>query len=154
MQWAVPVEAPLNETNYALVDLVEGGGTLSPGIYLLDLNAPGVEQTTGVIASLLIVSEHNLTLKAGQDETWVWATDLATGRPAGGLALTAAGLRGRLLGTATTDGDGLARFALDARQYGTVYVVGQEPFVLGGTEWDWSAGISPWDFGVDGGLWR
>ncbi|MBU0704944.1 MAG: Ig-like domain-containing protein, partial [Chloroflexi bacterium] len=148
-QWTVPVESPLNETGYALVELVEGGGTLAPGIYLLDLKASGVEQDRWAHRKLLAVSEYNLTLKAGQDETWVWATDLATGRPAAGLALAARDYEGDSLGTATTDGDGLARFTLDARQYGTVYVVGQEPFALGGTEWDWSAGISPWDFGLE-----
>jgi len=148
-QWTVPVEAPLNETGYALVELVEGGGTLAPGFYLLDLKATGVEHDRWSHRKLLAVSEYNLTLKASADELWVWATDLATGRPVDGLALMARDYENQSLGTATSDEDGLARFDLDTRYYGTVYVVGQEPFVLGGTEWDWSAGISPWDFGLE-----
>ncbi len=148
-QWTVPVEAPLNETGYALAELVEGGGTLAPGFYLLDLKATGVEYDRWSHCKLLAVSEYNLTLKASDDELWVWATDLATGRPVDGLALTARDYENQSLGTATSDEDGLARFDLDVTYYGTVYVVGEEPFVLGGTEWDWSAGISPWDFGLE-----
>ena len=150
-QWTVPVESPLNETGYTLVELVAGGGTLAPGFYLLDMQAPGVEQDRWGHRKLLAVSEYNLTLKASADELWVWATDLATGRPAAGLALTARDYENQSLGTATSDEDGLARFDLDTRYYGTVYVVGEEPFVLGGTEWDWSAGISPWDLGLEPG---
>ncbi|MFQ6102069.1 MAG: Ig-like domain-containing protein [Anaerolineae bacterium] len=150
-QWTIPVEAPLNETGYALAELVEGGGTLAPGLYLLDMQAAGVEYDRWGHRKLLAVSEYNLTLKTGRDEMWAWATDLATGRPVADLTLTAWNYDGDSLGTAITDGDGLARFALDARYYDTVYVVGQEPFVLGGTEWDWSAGIGPWDFGLEVG---
>ncbi|MEA3341972.1 MAG: MG2 domain-containing protein, partial [Chloroflexota bacterium] len=148
-EWSVPVESPLNETSYTLADLVEGGGTLVPGLYLLDMKAPGVEYDRWGHRKLLAVSEYNLTLKAGQDEMWAWATDLATGRPAAGFTLTAQNYDGDFLGSATTDGDGLARFDLDARNYGAVYVVGEEQFVLAGTERDWSAGISPWDFGLE-----
>jgi len=148
-QWTVPVEAPLNEVGYALVDLVEGGGALEPGIYLLDLQASGVEYDRWSHRKLLAVSEYNLTLKTSQDELWAWATDLATGRPASGLALTTHDDEGTALGTATTDADGLAHFALDTRYHGMLYVVAQEPFILGGAGWDWGAGISPWDFGLE-----
>ncbi len=149
-RWSEPVEAPLNETKYTLVDLVEGGGRLTPGVYLLELHAPGVEYDGWSHRKLLVVSEYNLTLKQSQDETWAWVTDLATGQPVSGLALTARDGVGNSFGTATTDADGLARFAtgLGKEHYDTIYVSAQEPFVLGGTGWDWSAGIGPWDFGL------
>jgi len=148
-QWSVPVESPLNETGYVPVDLVEGGGTLTPGLYLLDLRAPDVEYDRWGHRKLLVVSDYNLTLKTGPDETWAWVTDLATGRPAGGLTLTAREDDGDVLGTATTDADGLAYFALGTYGRGVLTVMAQEPFVLGGSGWDWSAGISPWDFGLE-----
>ncbi len=148
-QWSVPAEAPLNEIGYALVDLVEGGGMLEPGLYLLDLHAPGVEYDRWGHRELLIVSEYNVTLKTGHDEMWAWVTDLATGRPASGLTLTARDDDGAALGTATTGADGLARFALDTTYHSVLTVVAQEPFVLGGSGWDWGAGIGPWDFGLE-----
>ena len=148
-QWTVPVEAPLNEVGYALVDLVEGGGALEPGIYLLDLQASGVEYDRWSHRKLLAVSDYNLTLKTSPDELWAWATDLATGQPASGLALTVHDDEGTTLGTMTTDADGLAHLALDTRYHGMLYVVAQEPFILGGAGWDWGAGINPWDFGLE-----
>ena len=147
-QWSVPVAAPLNETGYAAVDLAEGEGTLEPGLYLVDLRASGVEYDRWGHRKLLIVSRYNLTLKKSQDEMWAWATDLATGQPAQSIQLTALDDTGISLGTAATDGNGLAHFTLPYSYYGTLYVVAQEPFVLGGTGWDWSTGISPWDFGL------
>jgi uncharacterized protein YfaS (alpha-2-macroglobulin family) len=147
--WSLPVEAPLNEVGYALAELVTGGGQLAPGIYLLDVRAPGVEYDYWSHRKLLVVSEINLTLKASQDGMWAWATDLATGRPVGGLALTVQDYEGASLDTAATDAAGLARSDVDAVDYGVLYVVAQEPFVLGATEWDWGAGISPWDFGLN-----
>ena len=148
-QWSVPVAAPLNEVGYATADLVEGGGALAPGLYLLDLHAAGVEYDRWGHRKLLAVSGHNLTLKTSQDEVWAWATDLATGRPADGMTLTARDDDGTVLGTETTDADGLARFTLAGTTHMVRYVVAQEPFVVGGTGWEWGAGIGPWDFGLE-----
>jgi uncharacterized protein YfaS (alpha-2-macroglobulin family) len=145
-RWSVSVEAPLNQTGRALVNLADGG-LLSPGIYLLDLQASGVQYDKWSHRKLLVVSNYNLTLKRSWGEMWVWATDLATGQPAGGLKLAALDYSGAVIGSATTDADGLARFSLDTTS--DVYVLAQEPFVLAGTAWDWSTGISPWDFGLE-----
>jgi len=148
-QWTERVEDPPNETAYTLVNLAAGGGALEAGLYLLDMQAAGVGYDHWAHRKLLAVSAYNLTLKAGQDETWAWASDLATGRPASGITLEARHHEGEILDTATTDENGLARFDLEAAYYGAVYLVGQEPFLLGGTDWDWSAGISPGDFGLE-----
>ncbi len=148
-QWSVPVEAPLNEVGYASVDLVEGGDALEPGIYMVDLHASGVEYDRWDHRKLLAVSGYNVTLKTSRDEMWAWATDLATGRPASGLTLTMWDGDGVALSTATSDADGLARFVPDTTHHGGLYVVAQEPFVLGGTGWGWGSGIEPWDFGLE-----
>jgi uncharacterized protein YfaS (alpha-2-macroglobulin family) len=145
-QWSLGIEAPLNETGRALVDLA-GGEPLAPGIYLLDLRAPGVRYDNWSHRKLLVVSEYNLTLKRSWGEMWVWATDLAAGQPAGGLKLTVVDSDGTALASATTDAEGLARFSPSGAS--EVYVVAQEPFAMAGTAWDWSAGISPWDFGLE-----
>jgi len=147
-RWSIPVSAPLNERGYAAVDLVEGGGALEPGIYLLDVRAPGVEYDRWGQRKMLVVSEYNLTLKASQDDVWAWATDLATGRPAGGLALTLYDHQGAPTSTATTGEDGLARMEPDTASRGNLTVAALEPFVVAGTAWDWTTGIAPWDFGL------
>jgi len=154
-QWRVSVSAALNETGYAAVDLVEGGGRLDPGIYLVDLRAPGVDYDRWRHRKLLVVSNYNLTLKKSQGELWAWVTDLATGQPIDGLTLAAYMGGEEVIATVATDGDGLAHvsWAGDGR-YGDWIIAGREPFVLGGAAWEWSSGISPWDFGVQEEHWR
>ena len=145
-QWSVGVEAPLNVTESALLDLADGG-SLAPGVYLLDLRAPGVRYDNWSHRKLLIVSEYNLTLKRSWDELWVWATDLESGQPASGLKLAVLDTSGSVIGSATTGADGVASLSLSTTS--DVYVVAQEPFAMAGTNWDWSAGISPWEFGLE-----
>jgi uncharacterized protein YfaS (alpha-2-macroglobulin family) len=147
--WSARVDAPLNEQGYALIDLAEDGGALAPGVYLFDMRASGVDYDRWGHRKLLIVSRYNLTLKRSWDTVQVWATDLASGEPVGGLALEVRGMSGNSLSTATTDADGLASFSLPTSQYDTIYVVGREEFVIGGTDWDWGQGISPWEFGME-----
>jgi len=148
-RWSVAVEAPLNEIGYAALDLAESGGGLTPGIYMLDMNPRGVDHDRWGHRKLLVVSEYNLTVKASWDEIWVWATDLATGRPVGDLALGAWVEGSQSQGKQTTERDGLARFAVDDPYRGELYLVSQEPFVMGGSGWEWTAGIGPYEFGLE-----
>ncbi|MFB0537277.1 MAG: Ig-like domain-containing protein [Anaerolineae bacterium] len=145
-QWSVPVETPLNEAQYAPIELVEGGGKLSPGLYLLDVDSPDVERDRWRHRHLLVVSQINLTLKVTTDEMLVWATELATGRPVSDLKLKARDERGASFGTATTDADGLAHFKLERRRR-SLYAIGAEPFTMGCE--NWNPGVSPWEFGFN-----
>jgi uncharacterized protein YfaS (alpha-2-macroglobulin family) len=145
-QWSMPLEAPLNETQSVPVELVEGGGKLPPGLYLLDVSSPDVQRDVWGHRHLLVVSQINLTLKVTTDEMLVWATELATGRPVSDLKLKARDMGGSSFGTATTDADGLARFKLE-RYRGTMYAISDKPFTMGSE--DWSLGVSPWDFGFN-----
>jgi uncharacterized protein YfaS (alpha-2-macroglobulin family) len=148
--WSVDVSAPKNEIKYTAIDLVENRGRLSPGIYLLDVTAPGVEYDRWGHRHILVVSEINLTLKVTSDEALVWATDLSTGAPIGGLTLLAQDWDGQSLGRAVTGEDGLIRLELPDRRYrGQVYVYAEQPFVLASE--NWNPGIGVWDFGFEGG---
>ncbi|HDQ71493.1 MAG TPA: alpha-2-macroglobulin [Chloroflexi bacterium] len=148
-EWSTPVESPLNRREHVLVDLVEGGGQLEPGVYLLGLRAEGVEYERWRHRNLLIVSAHNLTVKTSQGEALVWATDLAEGRPLADLQLALLDEAGDAREEATSNADGVARFVLSEREWhGDGIFYSAEPFVLGGVGWEWSAGISPWDFGL------
>jgi uncharacterized protein YfaS (alpha-2-macroglobulin family) len=155
-RWSVSLESPLNEQRYTPVDLVENGGRLEPGIYLLDLTGEGVSYDRWAQRHIVVVSQVNLTLKANERETLVWATDLDSGAPVSGLDLDAYDSVGGRRGSARTDANGLAvlpGWGSDGWYVSTV--VGDGPFTLGSTEW--SSGISPWDFGFEGGYlqeWR
>jgi len=148
--WSVDVEAPLNEKRHAPVELAEGG-TLEPGLYLLEVRAPGVSFEPWVHRRLLAVSDYNLTIKSSGDRVWVWATELESGQPVSGLQLLAKQPDMEPVGPVTSDEDGLAQFNLSARAQRLSYVVSEAPFVLGSMGWEWEQGISPWAFGLQGG---
>ncbi len=143
--WAVSVTSALNEVAYAPVDLVKGGGTLEPGIYVVDVHASGVEWDRWQHRRILIASPTHLTLKTSSEETLVLATDLETGAPVGGLILWALDGDGEPIDVDVTDSRGLARFpAAGTYDWRGLTVMARSPFVLSSSEW--SDGVSPWDF--------
>ena len=150
--WSMSVEAPLNEKHHTPIELVEGGGRLEPGLYVVEVRASGVSFQPWLHRRLVVVSDYNLTIKRSQDRIWVWATALETGEPAEGLELMAQVPDGEAIGPATSDADGLARFIMEDGDRGDAYVVSESPFVLGDTGWEWGRGISPWEFGLTGGF--
>jgi hypothetical protein len=150
-QWSVTVEAPLNEKRHVPVDLAADGGTLDPGLYLLEVRAPGVSFEPWMHRRMLAVSDYNLTIKRSQKKLWVWATELESGKPADGIQLEARQPNVQPAGPVTTDENGLAQFDTQTRYERGLHVISQEPFVLGGVGWEWEQGISPWEFGLQGG---
>ncbi|MGB2983150.1 MAG: Ig-like domain-containing protein [Candidatus Bipolaricaulia bacterium] len=145
--WSVPVSAPLNEPAYAAVDLADGGGPLEPGIYVVDLRADEVEWTRWNHRHLLISSPINVTLKSTESEALAWATDLEIGTPVPGLILRAYDRDGEQLDVSVTDSDGLAILSAgDGADWRGLTIVGNDPFVLVGT--DWNDGISTWSLGL------
>jgi uncharacterized protein YfaS (alpha-2-macroglobulin family) len=148
--WSLEMSVPKNETKYTAVDLVEDRGQLSPGIYMLDVTAPGIEHDRWGHRHILVVSQLNLTLKVTQDEALVWATDLGSGTPVPGLTLMSQDQEGKSWGSAVTGGDGLARFELSQGRYrSALHVYAEQPFVLASEYWN--PGIGPWEFGFEGG---
>ncbi len=145
-EWSVDVPFE-NENQTTSIDLVRTWGRqLSPGIYRVQVGAPGIERDH-YPSHILIVSEINLTLKVTFDETLVWATNLASGMPVRNLKLTALDAEGQDVGSAVTDDDGLARFELpDRGSYGSLYVSAESPFVLASEGWNY--GIRGEDFGL------
>lgn len=144
-RWQAPLDAPLDQTTLSQVELAEGGGPLEPGVYLLLLDQPqGSPQP-----NLLIVSEINLTLKAGERDALVWANDLRSGQPVSGLALDFFDEQGDALGSATTGGDGVARVRFTRTENRGVLAIARQRFAAIGSSW--GGGVSPWDFGLPGG---
>ncbi len=150
-EWEMRLESPLNKQQHVSIALTDASdGRLAPGVYLLEVEAPQLSREQGWRSQrhILVVSEINLTLKAGPEDGLVWATDLATGAPMSGLALSVVEIDGRRHETVVTDADGVARFDLP-RNHRTLLVNSVSPFGVVST--DWGRGISPWDFRVSEG---
>ena len=151
-EWRQNLESPLNEQGYTVVDLAETpGGTLEPGLYLLDTDSPDLDSDRYypyVHRHILVVSHLNLTLKTGPKEAFVWATDLGSGEPVPNLTLNAVEYDDVRRGTVTTDDDGIARVDLPTH-HGTLLVYSENPFAA--VAEGWGRGISPWDFGMGEG---
>jgi hypothetical protein len=144
-RWSAPLDAPLDENTLSRIDLLENGGVLDPGVYLLLLDQP---QGNPPQSHVLVVSNLNLTLKAGERDALVWANDLQSAQPVAGLALVFFDSQGAALGSATTDADGVARLAIERNENRGVIALARQPFAAIAV--DWGYGTSPWDFGLQG----
>lgn len=145
-RWSQPLEAPLNKVSYAPIDVVEGGGALEPGAYLLVASSPDVKEERYGLRHLMVVSKVNLTLKAFQNGALVWATDLASGQPAPDLSLTFYDHEAVRMGAATTGADGVAQVSFDGSQRDVATALAAGPFAA--VFADWARGVNPWDFGL------
>ncbi|MCK6626652.1 MAG: Ig-like domain-containing protein [Anaerolineae bacterium] len=153
--WSERLEAAVDKQSFHTIDLVESGGALEPGLYYLEADSPQIpdDQYNDKQRHIMVVSETNLTLKAGQYDTLVWATNLASGQPAEGLEVTFFDDDRRRLGAATTDANGIARLDLGKRdnRSGILAVVLPNANGEGFTAVaeNWAQGVSPYDFGLN-----
>ena len=145
------------ERNRSQVGVVEVG-SLDPGVYHLELNALGRR----IDRQVMVVSPYAVTIKRSPDRLFVWAVDLATGKPVANLPLKVAAYRyvesGRIddpLDLGATGADGILSAPFDGRDTGTLFVWAQDAGgTLAFTSSDWDIGISPWSFGLQADLWQ
>ncbi|MBN1889692.1 MAG: Ig-like domain-containing protein [Thermoflexales bacterium] len=143
--WSQPVEAPLNKTSYALIDVGQQAA-LEPGLYVLTSDAPGLRDASWGRSHLLVVSRLNLTLKTAEREALVWVTDLQSGQPVPNVNVALYDYEGKQLGQASSGADGVARAKIEAG-YNVAMALATEPFAAVSS--DWSRGVSSWDFGLE-----
>ncbi len=160
--WSVQTSAQLNELAYAPVILAPADqsgtpGKLPPGIYLLTLTAPEAAATVKYYEParhILIVSNLHITLKQGQREALVWATNLDSGQPAGNLPVTFRDNSFTEVGHGNTSASGqyLAQFNRSFQEYAPFYAVFGQPgdanFGIAYNRWD--SGITSYDFSLNG----
>jgi hypothetical protein len=151
--WQERLEVSTNKSSFHTIDLVEGGGQLEPGLYLLDTDSPQLYQQNYDYHQkhVMVVSQTNLTLKSGQRDALVWATSLASGQPVANLNVSFFDDQGNPLGQSATDQEGIARLDLSAQTYHSSLVAvvlpeGNQGFSA--VSQGWSQGINPYDFGV------
>ncbi len=100
MRWTQPVSGTLNKFKFVETTVKTPG----EGVYLLQVTGEdGVTSDTRV----LVVSHANLALKLGERQAFVWATDLNTGQPIGGMDVTVLRPDGIQLAHGTTGADGV-----------------------------------------------
>jgi uncharacterized protein YfaS (alpha-2-macroglobulin family) len=152
--WTVPVDKPLNEAGLIRIPVEsDTGGVLPTGIYLLRVSSPEQSQNDfgGTTRHLLVVSDNNITLKAGDKEGLAWATNLQSGQETPNVPINLYDPDSNKLATGTTDLSGLFTYDVTAARDPNVNlmaVLGDYGGPFGVAVSDWNNGIAPWDFGV------
>ena len=154
--WQQTVSALPNKITHVLIDLVPDGGKLAPGAYFVNVTSPEIPADHFNQKIVLVVSELNLTLKNEPSAALVWATDLQTGKPAGGLAVTFYGIRYNqteevfTIGSSTTDDNGVAQATIDKallnNTSGVVMAIASGRF--GAVSSSWTGGVNIYDFNL------
>lgn len=138
-------ELPPGRTNDVTIGLTQQNNQLLPGLYFVRLSSPQVE-TKNVY---LVASSHvNLTFKLGATEALVWAVDLPSQTPVENAPITIYDDTGSVIGSGTTDEDGLWKGAVsqhEGQAYAMLGQPGEESFGLAVNSWSW--GLSAWNFG-------
>lgn len=151
----LPVETPEDELGVTTIELADGE-TLPLGLYRLALTAPEINtedtrwwQNQNVV---LIVADTNLVVKEMFGEVHVWATNLASGEPTGGLNVTLYNRQGDEVGTAVTDENGFASFPYEPTEpfLEGVIVTSNEPGQagFGVASSYWNGSVTPWELGL------
>lgn len=146
----VALRSARNQEQVGLIN----AGKLEPGLYLLRVSGAGQADR-----QLVVVSSYTLTIKRSPQKLFIWAVDLASGKPVQGLDLAVASFGYRYDGTpgarvseprelGRTDADGILQGDLhDTQSSDSLFVwSGAGPFAFGSSTW--GDGISPWDFGL------
>jgi uncharacterized protein YfaS (alpha-2-macroglobulin family) len=131
---------------------------LPPGVYMLEVRDPAAQAredgSPTVQRAVIIITNYNLTFKRSmQGDSLAWLTDLVSGQPIEGAAVTFT-KDGSPLGAGVTDADGKALADLDLTQddqWKPFFVYtgapGQSDFAVVSSEW--AEGIQPWSFNLD-----
>ncbi len=144
-RWSQPVESELNQRGVAGTLITgESGEGLAPGLYYLEVTAPGVEYPP---RQMMVVSPVNVVLKQTQTEGLVWVTDLQSGQPLPSVRVKLYDDESRLVGDGRTDDDGVLQVQWDERDpYQELFVfVGWEDDQPGP---DFGVAVNRWDDGI------
>ncbi|MCC6975883.1 MAG: Ig-like domain-containing protein [Anaerolineae bacterium] len=156
--WTMPVEAAANEVKALRLDLAEGGGALTPGIYYIEAWSPQFARflqspIQEPIRQVYVVATSNVVTKLDADgNVLAWVTDLKSGKPVANAAVSFYRAGEGRNAPVSVDGNGLARAKLstnlnDYRSYGYWTIVeGEGVFSLGSVRW--SESLEPYQFEI------
>ncbi|MFO7321535.1 MAG: Ig-like domain-containing protein [Chloroflexota bacterium] len=134
----------------------DGSRALEPGIYFLRASSPETEaRQYQPVEHFLVVGTANLTMKVSADNVLVWATNVHTGEPIANAMVRVYGRDFELLGSGTTDRDGIVRintpYTSDLYARRLAILETETHFGVGSSLWSW--GIEPYEFGHDSVGW-
>lgn len=145
--WTVRPEGARNERIVTPVPLSEQG-TLAPGLYVLQAYPDG---GLSEMDQAVVVSNIQLTMKAGLHSGMAWAIDIRTGEPVADLPITLWRTDGSRLDSANTGADGTASFAWDEEipTYYELVAISDDPQRMAAASSGWSNGLEAWAFNVE-----
>ncbi|GIK65369.1 MAG: hypothetical protein BroJett018_31630 [Chloroflexota bacterium] len=131
---------------------------LPPGVYYLRVESP---QTRALeyepSRHILVVATANITMKFTPKQAMAWVTDMSSGQPIEGVPVTFYYVNPATsafdeIGMATSNADGIAQVNIPRLQdlYQTIYSVIDTPEHFGYVISDFSSGVEPWSFGLNG----
>lgn len=150
-RWVQPFDIPADRSVSEQLSLDPSGGGLQPGLYSLQVNAPGLNDQSNRVY-LLVASNIHLTMKLSQRQAVVWAVDLTQQAPVEGLAVRLLDANANQLATCITLADGVCSAELPARKdlYEEVYATSGQPgeaqFAF--VSRSMSQGASAWEMGI------
>src|SRR5215213_7791805 len=136
-----------NQQRIDVLDL----GRLDAGAYYLEASGPN----NAFDRQIMVVSPYALTIKRSPEKLFVWAIDLATGKPVADIPLTAAAysygnsLQAEPVALGRTDAEGILQTTFappDSSSPLFLWSPAGARFAFGTT--NWGQGIGPWDFGL------
>ncbi|WP_022729963.1 alpha-2-macroglobulin family protein [Fodinicurvata sediminis] len=112
-QGTIDIESELNENVTTSIPIDEALPEREPGVYMMTALPESVDSKVweNRATQWFLISDIGLSTFAGADGLSVFARSLATAKPTEGLKLTLLARNNAVLGEATTDTDGHARFA-------------------------------------------
>jgi len=151
--YTVATRAPLNRGYLAGQRLRANGRDVPPGYYLLDAGAGSGGGLAGD-HQLLLITRTNITLKIGQRQAFVWATDLRSGKPVAGESVRVVDSKGHLWAGGTTAADGVFQAPVhglaadDSLLQHTLQAQLSHGIDIAACSLDWNNGVGPWDFSL------
>ncbi|MEW5853843.1 MAG: Ig-like domain-containing protein [Myxococcota bacterium] len=151
----VPLAGPMNEQLTTKIDLAKVL-TTGRGLAAYELRFPHVmawEDHPRRVEGFVQITPLGVTVKASQQNTLVWVTELSSSKPVGATNVTLYNADKRVLWQGTTDESGLASApgttALNARHDEAIYAIARrgDDVALGSSAF--TDGISPWELGVE-----
>jgi hypothetical protein len=140
-------DLPSNQFHEVKLGLAEQNNQLLPGLYYVDIASPQMQLNSKYVR-FVASSQVNLTFKLGATQALVWAVDLPSQTPVAGAPVTIHDEAGNVLGSGTTDANGLWQGEV-IKTEGQVFAVlgspGGQDFALAIN--NWNLGLNAWDFG-------
>ncbi|MBP7056890.1 Ig-like domain-containing protein [Candidatus Gracilibacteria bacterium] len=148
--WTVDSPSPLNQVVKLPVPL--SGKVTTSGVYVMDISSPETAQRS---SQVFAVSKTALTLKTTPTQVMVWATDLKSGLPVSDMSIETLAA-GKVIATGKTDASGLVTMPVKVfadNLYEPVLVIGTkgDDIAIAGNTYEWSQGISAWQFNISEG---